>query len=103
MDDVRLQRERYILRMRYGLDDSTPKSSAQVSRLLGVPEKTIKQYETRGIKKLRHPQRASYLTEFSAAVEGSSVFSKKAARTRGSLEAADALPRAREELPPWGG
>ena len=32
--------------------------------MLGVSEETIRQYEKRGIRKLRHPQRAGYLAEY---------------------------------------
>jgi DNA-directed RNA polymerase sigma subunit (sigma70/sigma32) len=75
------QRERYILRMRYGLDDlGVEKSAAEVSLALGVPERTIRQYEARGIRKLRHPQRATYLAEFSAAGEAERTASDGAAK-----------------------
>eukprot|EP00241_Pyramimonas_parkeae_P016979 CAMPEP_0114283542 /NCGR_PEP_ID=MMETSP0059-20121206/4160_1 /TAXON_ID=36894 /ORGANISM="Pyramimonas parkeae, Strain CCMP726" /LENGTH=740 /DNA_ID=CAMNT_0001404283 /DNA_START=80 /DNA_END=2302 /DNA_ORIENTATION=+ len=62
--DTLLPRERYILRMRYGLDNSQFKSLREISDTLGVSEETIRQYELRGIRKLRHPQRAGYLSEY---------------------------------------
>ena len=50
-----LPRERYILRMRYGLDDNQFKSLRQISEILGVSEQTIQQYERRGIRKVQVP------------------------------------------------
>ena len=50
--------------MRYGLDDNGFKTLRQISAMLGVPEESVRQYEQRGIRKLRHPQRAGYLREY---------------------------------------
>jgi len=56
-----LPRERYILRMRYGLDDDKCKSIQQIAERLGVGAETVRRYEQRGINKLRHPQRSGFL------------------------------------------
>lgn len=60
-----LPREKYILRLRYGLDgDRRFKTLREIAEMLGVVDETVRGYEMRGLRKLRHPQRAGYLLPY---------------------------------------
>lgn len=50
-------RERAILRMRYGLDDGEEKSTEQISKLLDVSKRRVYQVEQRAVEKLRRRSR----------------------------------------------
>ncbi len=51
------QRERKILRMRFGLDDSIPQSLDEVASEFGVTRERIRQIENKGLMKLRRSNR----------------------------------------------
>ena len=53
--DVLDQRERTIVRMRYGLDGDPPRSFAEVGEELRLTRERIRQIEARALSKLRHP------------------------------------------------
>ncbi len=58
------EKEREILKYRYGLVDGTEYTLEQVGRMFNVTRERIRQIESKAIRKLRHPSRAKYLRDF---------------------------------------
>ena len=56
--------EQKVLRMRFGLDDDTPKTLEEIGRVFGVTRERIRQIEAKAIRKLRHPSRLKLLKNF---------------------------------------
>ncbi|WP_296644382.1 sigma-70 family RNA polymerase sigma factor [Romboutsia sp. 13368] len=56
--------EQQVLRMRFGLDDDTPKTLEEIGRVFGVTRERIRQIEAKAIRKLRHPSRLKLLKNF---------------------------------------
>lgn len=54
-------REETVLRARFGLDDGTDMSLAEVGERLGVQQERVRQIEAEALRKLRHPSRANRL------------------------------------------
>jgi RNA polymerase primary sigma factor len=57
-------RDREVIEMRYGLKDGHPRSLEEVARVFGVTRERIRQIETRGMEKLRSPERSERLAGF---------------------------------------
>jgi len=57
-------RERNVLRMRFGLDDGYPRTLEEVGRHFNVTRERIRQIEAKAIKKLRHAKRRKKLEEY---------------------------------------
>ena len=57
-------RERDVLRMRFGLDDGYPRTLEEVGRHFAVTRERIRQIEAKAIKKLRHAKRRKKLEEY---------------------------------------
>jgi len=57
-------RERDLLRMRFGLDDGQPRTLEEVGREFGVTRERIRQIETKTLAKLRNPQHNQRLREY---------------------------------------
>ncbi len=57
-------REQKILRLRYGLDDDTPRTLDQVGQEFGLTRERIRQIESQALRKLRHPRLARRLKDF---------------------------------------
>ncbi|MBM4435681.1 MAG: sigma-70 family RNA polymerase sigma factor [Actinobacteria bacterium] len=57
-------REQKILRLRYGLDDDTPRTLDQVGQEFGLTRERIRQIESQALRKLRHPRLARKLKDF---------------------------------------
>ncbi|WP_084392376.1 RNA polymerase sigma factor RpoD [Nocardiopsis listeri] len=57
-------RERRIIRLRFGLVDDHPRTLEQVGREFGVTRERIRQIEAKTLAKLRHPSRAGALKDF---------------------------------------
>lgn len=55
MQDKLTDRERDVLRLRYGLDDNHPRTLEEVGRVFNVTRERIRQIEAKAIRKLRHP------------------------------------------------
>ena len=58
------QREEKVLRLRFGLDDSSPKTLEEVGKIFNVTRERIRQIEVKAIRKLRHPSRKKKLEDF---------------------------------------
>lgn len=58
------ERERDVLRMRFGLDDGYPRTLEEVGRYFKVTRERIRQIEAKALKKLRHPQRSRRLKDY---------------------------------------
>lgn len=57
-------RERKVLIMRFGLEDSKPKTLEEVGKEFKVTRERIRQIEAKAIRKLKHPTRARRLRDF---------------------------------------
>ena len=62
--DTLTPRENEVIRKRYGLDDSRPKTLEEVGREFNVTRERIRQIEARALRKLRHPNRTKKLKDF---------------------------------------
>ena len=57
-------REEKVLRLRYGLDDSHPRTLEEVGKEFNVTRERIRQIEAKALRKLRHPNRIKKLKDF---------------------------------------
>ncbi len=62
--DTLSPRERKVLMLRFGLEDSKPKTLEEVGREFKVTRERIRQIEAKAIRKLKHPTRARKLKDF---------------------------------------
>ena len=58
------QREREVVRMRFGLDDGQPRTLKEVGLAFGVTRERIRQIEGKTLTKLRHPHRSDQLRDY---------------------------------------
>lgn len=56
--------EQNVLRLRFGLDDGSERTLAEVASIVGVTRERIRQIQTRAIKKLKHPGRHKLLKSY---------------------------------------
>ena len=63
LDDLN-DREKEIVRMRFGLTDGQPRTLEDVGREFNVTRERIRQIEAKTLAKLRHPLRSQRLKEF---------------------------------------
>ena len=56
-------REEKVLRLRYGLDDSHPRTLEEVGKEFNVTRERIRQIEAKTLRKLRHPNRIKKLKD----------------------------------------
>lgn len=57
-------REREVIRMRFGLDDGSPRTLEEVGKYFKVTRERIRQIEAKALKKLKHPSKSRRLREF---------------------------------------
>jgi len=57
-------RERVVLKLRFGLDDGHPRTLEEVGRVFNVTRERIRQIESKALRKLKHPTRARKLREY---------------------------------------
>lgn len=62
--DTLSEREKIILRMRFGLDDGRIRTLEDVGREFGVTRERIRQIEAKALRKLRHPSRAKKFEDY---------------------------------------
>jgi RNA polymerase primary sigma factor len=58
------EREREVVRMRYGLTDGEPRTLEEVGRAFGVTRERVRQIEAKSLAKLRHPHLAQQLRDY---------------------------------------
>jgi RNA polymerase primary sigma factor len=58
------QRDRTILKLRFGLIDGQEHSLEEIGALYSVSRERVRQWETEALRKLRHPRRSSRLQRF---------------------------------------
>jgi len=58
------EREREILKLRYGLDDDHPRTLKDVSLKFNITRERVRQIEIKAIEKLKHPSRRGALKRF---------------------------------------
>ena len=57
-------RERKVIKFRFGLEDGHPRTLEEVGREFGVTRERIRQIESKTLAKLRHPSRSSKLKDY---------------------------------------
>ncbi|MCA1711133.1 MAG: RNA polymerase sigma factor RpoD [Actinobacteria bacterium] len=57
-------RERQVIRLRFGLVDGQPRTLEEVGQEFGVTRERIRQIESKTLSKLRHPSRAQKLRDY---------------------------------------
>ena len=62
--DTLTERERKVLRLRFGLDDGRQRTLEEVGREFNVTRERIRQIEAKALRKLRHPSRSRKLKDF---------------------------------------
>ena len=62
--DTLQERERKVLKLRFGLDDGRPRTLEEVGKEFNVTRERIRQIEAKALRKLRHPSRSKKLKEF---------------------------------------
>ncbi|MCU1674051.1 MAG: polymerase, sigma 70 subunit, RpoD subfamily [Frankiales bacterium] len=58
------ERERQVIRLRFGLTDGQPRTLEEVGQEFGVTRERIRQIESKTLSKLRHPSRAQKLRDY---------------------------------------
>jgi RNA polymerase primary sigma factor len=58
------ERERAVVRLRYGLTDGEPRTLEEVGRAFGVTRERVRQIEAKSLAKLRHPRLSGQLREY---------------------------------------
>ena len=58
-------REEKVLRLRYGFDDSHPRTLEEVGKEFNVTRERIRQIEAKALRKMKHPNRIKKLKDFS--------------------------------------
>jgi RNA polymerase primary sigma factor len=58
------ERERLVLKLRFGLDDGHPRTLEEVGKVFNVTRERIRQIEGKALRKLKHPTRAKRLRSY---------------------------------------
>ncbi len=58
------ERERRVIKLKYGLNDGSPKTLEEVGREFGITKERIRQIESEALRKLRHPNKSRLLKDF---------------------------------------
>ena len=58
------ERERRVVRLRFGLDDGEMRTLEEVGREFGVTRERIRQIESKTLAKLRHPMHSGHLRDY---------------------------------------
>ena len=58
------EREAGVLKMRFGIGETLPKTLDEIGKFYGVTKERIRQIEAKALRKMRHPSRANRLKDF---------------------------------------
>ena len=64
------RREAEVLRLRFGIDDGSPRTLEEVGKIFNVTRERVRQIEAKALRKMRHPTRARRLQGFLEGAEG---------------------------------
>jgi RNA polymerase primary sigma factor len=62
--DTLTERERDVLKLRFGLDDGYQRTLEEVGHIFKVTRERIRQIEAKALKKLKHPSRSCKLRDY---------------------------------------
>ncbi len=62
--DTLTEREREVLKLRFGLEDGYSRTLEEVGHIFEVTRERIRQIEAKALKKLRHPSRNKILRDY---------------------------------------
>ncbi len=62
--DTLTERERKVLKLRFGLEDGTARTLEEVGKEFDVTRERIRQIEAKALRKLRHPSRSKKLKDY---------------------------------------
>ena len=62
--DTLTEREQYVLRLRFGMDDGRARTLEEVGKEFDVTRERIRQIEAKALRKLRHPSRSRKLRDY---------------------------------------
>ncbi len=62
--DTLTEREKKVLRLRFGLDDGRSRTLEEVGKEFNVTRERIRQIEAKALRKLRHPSRSKKLKDY---------------------------------------
>ena len=57
-------REARVIRLRFGLDDDTPQTLAEIGKCLDLSRERVRQIESRALHKLRLPERRGRVKDY---------------------------------------
>ncbi len=57
-------REEHVLKLRFGLEDSRPRTLEEVGKVFNITRERIRQIEAKALRKLRHPSRSKRLKDY---------------------------------------
>jgi len=62
--EVLTEREKMVLKLRFGLDDGKPRTLEEVGKVYNVTRERIRQIEAKALKKLKDPKKSHILKEY---------------------------------------
>ncbi len=80
-------REEEVIRLRFGLDGGGTWTLEEIAEIFGVQGERIRQVEAKGLRKLRHPERAKKLEPFMPDGKGKKAMQEAIARLESVREA----------------
>lgn len=63
--DTLSEKEKTVIKLRFGFDGGVPKSLEETGRVVRVTRERVRQIEAKAIRKLRHPSRSKFICDHS--------------------------------------